>query len=67
MDRSIRLWSHFTKSFHISLDMFCYLYQTGRLHFAYRLLVTDNNALHVIYILFFDWHFALYYSTVIVL
>ena len=52
MNQSICLWSDFTKSFHINPIMF-YFYQTGRLHFTHRLLVTDNDALHVIHILFF--------------
>ena len=67
MDQSICLWSGFAKSFYINLDMFCCLYETGRLHFTYRLLVTDNDALHVIHIMFFDLLFALYYFIDLVL
>ena len=43
--------------------MFCCLYLTGRLHVSHRLLVTDNEALRVIHILFFDFLLALCYST----
>ena len=64
MNQSICLWSDFTKLFCINtVD----LYLTGRLHFTYRLLVTDNDALHVIHILFFDVLLALYYFIDIVL
>ena len=42
--------------------MLCYLYQTEKLRFTYRLLVIDTDSLHVIYILFFDLLLALYYS-----
>ena len=37
------------------------------MYFTYRLLVTDNNALHAIHILFFDLLLALHYSINIVL
>ena len=63
MDQSICVWSDFTKSFCINPIMFCYLYETGRLRFTHRLLVTDNDALHVLLILVFDLLLALYYST----
>ena len=44
-----------------------YFYQTGRLHFTHRLLVTDNDALHDIHILFFYLIYALYFCIDIVL
>ena len=62
MDQSTCLRSDFTKSFHISPVLFCYFFYTGRLHFTYRLLETDYDALHFIHILFSDLLLALYYS-----
>ena len=62
MDQSICLRSDLTKSFHINPVVFCCLHLIRRLHFTYRLLVTDNDTLHDILILFFDLLLALYYS-----
>ena len=67
MDQTICSWSDFTKLFHINVVIFCYLYKTGRLHFTYQLLVTDNDVLHVIHVLFFDCLLILYFFTDIVL
>ena len=55
---------------HFILILLCFVVsvkRTARLHFAYCLLETDNDALYVIHDLFLDLLLVLYYSIDIVL
>ena len=61
MDQSICLWSYFTKSFLIKSCCVLLSLSNRKIAFYYRLLVTNNDALHVIHVLIFDLLLDLYY------